>query len=454
MPGPLSMRSFALATDLYELTMAAAYFCNRISAVATFELFVRELPPARRFLLVAGLDQALDYLEALRFSPEDIDYLRRHPSFSTVPSAFFDYLGEFRFEGEVWAMPEGTVAFPPEPLLRVTAPILQAQIVETFLLATINFQTMIASKAARVVTAARGRPVIEFGSRRAHGSEAAMLAARAAFIGGCTGTSNVEAGLCFGVPTFGTIAHSWIMSFDDELAAFEHYTRVFPHATTLLIDTYDTLAAARKIVAAGLKPQAVRLDSGELAALSVKVREILDAGGLTATRIFASGDLDEYRIAELLQQGAPIDAFGVGTRLSTSADAPNLGGVYKLVEVQADHQRKARVKTSPGKVTLPGRKQVWRTRSADGHYDEDWIALADEPPPAPQAEPLLQLVMRNGQRTTAPIPVQEIRERALQNLDRLPEPLRELTPGPGLLVRVTPRLLAEQERAAAKCVGR
>ncbi len=447
-------RSLALATDLYELTMAAAYFCKDIRSEATFELFVRELPPQRRFLVVAGIEQALEYLAELRFSQEDIDYLQQHPSFRAVPQAFFDYLEGFRFEGEVWAMPEGTVAFANEPLVRVTAPILQAQIVETFLLATINFQTMIASKAARVVAAARGRPVIEFGSRRAHGSEAAMYAARAAYIGGCTGTSNVEAGLRFGIPTFGTIAHSWVMSFDDELTAFKGYMEVFPTTTTLLIDTYDTVAAAKKIVSAGLKPQAVRLDSGDLASLSREVREILDAGGLTATRIFASGDLDEYRIAELLLQGAPVDAFGVGTRLSTSADAPNLGGVYKLVEVAADHERKARVKTSPGKVTLPGRKQVWRVTTPEGVYEGDWIALADEERPTSHAQPLLRLMIKDGHRIEPQQETREIQERALANLAHLPEALRSLEAGPGLPVRATARLLAEQQRIAARCLGR
>lgn len=447
-------RSFALATDLYELTMAAAYFCNDIRSIATFELFIRELPQQRRFLLVAGIEQALGYLEELRFSPEDIDYLRRHPSFSTVPTAFFEHLEAFRFEGDVWAMPEGTVAFATEPIVRVTAPILQAQIVETFLLATINFQTMIASKAARVVAAARQRPVIEFGSRRAHGSEAALYAARAAYIGGCVGTSNVEAGLRFGIPTFGTIAHSWVMSFDDELTAFERYMHVFPGSTTLLIDTYDTVEAAKKIVAAGLQPQAVRLDSGDVISLSREVRRILDAGGLSATRIFVSGDLDEYRIAEILEQGAPVDAFGVGTRLSTSADAPNLGGVYKLVEIVSDHERKARVKTSPGKATLPGQKQVWRVRTPAGMYKEDWIALADEPAPAPHAEPLLRLMMERGSRVEPLRETKEIRECASRNLECLPPELRDLEPGPSFPVRVTPRLVAEQERATARCTGR
>lgn len=449
----LAPRSLALATDLYELTMAAAYFAHRIESIATFELFVRELPAKRRFLLVAGVDQVLDYLEALRFTDEDIAYLMQHPAFRAVPREFFESLRSFRFTGDVWAMPEGTVAFANEPLVRITAPILQAQIVETFLLSTINFQTMIASKAARVVHAAQGRPVIEFGARRAHGTEAAMYAARAAYIGGCAGTSNVEAGLRFGVPTFGTVAHSWIMSFDDELTAFRRFLEVFPASGTLLIDTYDTVEAARKIVRAGLKPQAVRLDSGELRTLSREVRRVLDEGGLRETRIFASGDLDEYRIAELLAGGACVDAFGVGTRLSTSADEPSLGGVYKLVEVVSDHEAKGRIKTSPGKTTFPGRKQVYRIFSPAGLVERDILALADEPPPA-GGRPLLERMMEGGRRLAPPPPLAELRERAVRELSTLPPELRALEPGPSLTVQPTPRLVEEQRKIAAARVGR
>ncbi len=446
-------RSFALATDLYELTMAAAYYTHGISSQATFELFVRELPRNRRFLLVAGIEQVLGYLEHLRFTEEDVAYLKRHPMFAAVRADFFEYLSAFRFHGDVWAMPEGTPAFANEPIVRVTAPILEAQIVETFLLATVNFQTMIASKAARVVSAAQGRPVIEFGSRRAHGSEAALYAARAAYIAGCAGTSNVEAGLRFGIPTFGTVAHSWIMSFDDELTAFRRFIEVFPAGATLLIDTYDTVEAARKIVQAGLKPQAVRLDSGELVPLSQAVRRVLDEGGLHQTRIFASGDLDEYRITALLEQGACVDAFGVGTRLSTSADEPNLGGVYKLVEVVADHEAKGRVKTSPGKATFPGRKQVYRFASATGTYERDLLALADEPPPA-GGQPLLELVMKDGQRVGNPASLEEIRTRAARELACLPDDLRRLEPGPTLPVEVSAQLLAEQRKLTAARLGR
>jgi nicotinate phosphoribosyltransferase len=443
----MTPRSLALATDLYELTMAAAYFTGDVKATATFELFVRHLPGARRYLIAAGLEQALEYLEELRFTAEDVAYLRAHRSFRDIAPAFFDYLPAFRFTGEVWALPEGTPAFQQEPLIRVTAPIIEAQVVETFLLATINFQTMIASKAARVVQAAAGRDVIEFGSRRAHGSEAALYAGRAAYVGGCTGTSNVEAGLRFGIPTFGTMAHSFVMTFDDEIDAFERYTAAFPGAAALLIDTYDTVAAARKIVAAGLRPQMVRLDSGNLDRLSRDVRRVLDDGGLRDTRIFASGDLDEWRIAELVAAAAPVDAFGVGTRLSTSADEPSLGGVYKLVELQMDRERRGRVKTSEGKATYPGRKQVWRRSGSDARYAGDVIATIDEPGPS-GAEPLLECVMRGGRRAGPPPNLSGVRERSMGLMAKLPAELKALDGAAKYPVEISERLASEQQRLA------
>jgi nicotinate phosphoribosyltransferase len=349
-----------LTTDLYELTMAAAYFENRLTHPATFELSVRKLPPHRSFLIVAGLEQALDYLANLRFTEDEIDFLRRQPVFKNVSREFFAFLGKLRFTGEVWAMPEGTVAFAHEPLLRVTAPIIEAQLVETALLSIINHQTLIASKAARVVAAARGRPVIEFGTRRAHGPQAGLLGARAAYIGGCAGTSNVEAGQRFGIPVFGTLAHSFVMSFDREEEAFRAFLKVFPDTATILVDTYDTIAAVKMLTKYRPVP-AVRLDSGNLVSLSKQVRKILDDAGMTATKIFISGDLNENRIVELLDAGAPIDAFGVGTQLSTSYDAPALGGVYKLVECG----QRGCLKLSGDKSTYPGIKQVWRSDTRD-----------------------------------------------------------------------------------------
>ena len=368
----------ALATDLYQLTMMAAYDAAGYQARTTFELFVRELPDRRSYLVAAGLAQALDYLESVSFTADEIAWLRRLPALRDVPSRFFlDVLPAFRFSGEVWAVGEGEVVFAGEPLVRVTAPALEAQLVETALLAIIGFQTSVASKASRIVDAARGRTVVEFGSRRAHGLEAACLAARAACLVGFQGTSNVEAGRRFDIPVVGTMAHSWVMAFDDELDAFRSYMAVFGTATTLLIDTYDTVAAARRIVEAGLRPAAVRLDSGDLGALARDVRGIFDAGGLAATRIFASGDLDEHRIASLLNQGAPIDAFGVGTAISTVRDAPALGAVYKLVDTEHEGRHVAVIKLSTGKMTLPGAKQVWRVTN-DGLASHDVLGLMDE----------------------------------------------------------------------------
>ena len=397
-------RAFGLTTDLYELTMAAAYFDNGLHHPAIFELFVRKLPPNRSYLIVARLEQALDYLSTLRFTSDQIDYLREHPSFNRVSGEFFDYLAEFRFRGDVWAMPEGTAAFGMEPLLRVTAPIIEAQVIETFLLSTINFQTMIASKAARVVTAAGGRDVIEFGTRRAHGTEAGLLAARAAYIGGCIGTSNVEAGQLFGIPTFGTLAHSFVMSFEDEDDAFHAFLKVFPETATVLVDTYDTIAAVKRLARGfGASIPAVRLDSGDLCELSKEVRQILNQAGMTNTKIFASGDLNEHRIADLISRGAQIDSFGVGTELATSYDAPALSGVYKLVGIEENDRVSMRMKLSHDKATYPGAKQVWRFTDGNGKYARDLIALADEDPPLVRsqglmdsARPLLEPVMKDG----------------------------------------------------------
>jgi nicotinate phosphoribosyltransferase len=291
--------------------MAAAYFEDKFAANATFELFVRSLPAERGFLVAAGLEQALDFLARVRFRDDEIEYLRQETVFHHITPAFFDYLKTFRFTGEVWAIPEGTPVFGEEPLLRVTAPIIEAQIVETFLLSTLTFQTMIASKAARVVAAADGRPVVEFGSRRAHGPEAGVLTVRAAYIGGCTASSNVEAGRRYGIPIFGTLAHAFIMAYTKEEEAFTKFHRFFPEHSVLLVDTYDTLAAVAKIIEKDLHPTAIRLDSGDLLELSLRARQRLDEAGLNDTKIFASGDLDEYAIADLVAKGARIDAFGV-----------------------------------------------------------------------------------------------------------------------------------------------
>jgi nicotinate phosphoribosyltransferase len=398
--------------------MAAAYLENHFSVVASFELFVRSLPPQRSFLIAAGLEQALECLENVRFQGEDVDYLRRQPVFQNISKGFFDYLSEFRFTGEVWAIPEGTPVFHDEPLLRVKAPIIEAQVFETLLLSTVTFQTMVASKAVRVVTAAQGKPVIEFGSRRAHGPEAGVLAARAAYIGGCVGTSNVEAGRRYGIPVFGTLAHSFVMAYQQEEEAFCQFNRLFPQHGVLLVDTYDTLAAIEKIIQSHLRPTAVRLDSGDLLTLSKQVRLRLDEGGLGKTQIFASGDLDEFAITDLLAHGAPIDAFGVGTALATSADAPSLGGVYKLVDIESSSGVSYRAKFSEEKSTYPGPKQVFRFRSPQGMYTGDVIGCEQER--MAEGEPLLQPVMKDGVRNGPRPELDAVRERVQQDLKRIP----------------------------------
>jgi nicotinate phosphoribosyltransferase len=434
------MKSLALSTDLYELTMMAGYYAAGLMPRATFELYVRELPPNRCFLIAAGLEQALDYLQALRFSSDDIEHLRCLPALQGVPRAFFDdYLPRFRFTGDVWAIEEGTPVFPPEPLLRVTAALPQAQLVETVLLAQIAFQTSVASRAVRMVEAAAGREVVEFGSRRAHGIEAGISAGRAAFVGGCSATSNVEAGRRFDIPVSGTMAHSWVTAFPTELEAFRRYTEVFGDRAVLLLDTYDTLAAARLVASSGLKPVAVRLDSGDLVTLSHKVRAILDEGGLRETKIFVSGDLDEWRIAEIVASGAPIDGFGVGAALSTSSDLPSLGAVYKLVEIESERGVVPVMKRSPGKQTHPGRKQVWR-RFDNGTAIEDVVGLADADQSPDRGQPLMVRVMRDGKREHARATSRELQLRGRKAVASLPSSVRALRGASHYLVRFGPKL--------------
>ncbi len=431
-------RHSGLATDLYQLTMAAAYHASRRNERASFELFVRKLPEERSYLIVAGLEQALDYLRHLSFSREEVEYLRGLPAFAHISTEFFDYLHGFHFTGDVWAMPEGTIAFGGEPLLRVTAPLIEAQVVETFLLATINFQTMIATKASRVVEAAGRRGVIEFGARRAHGFDAAIYAARAAFIGGCIGTSNVEAGRMFDISVHGTAAHSFTMAFDREIDSFRAYHKVFPESTTLLLDTYDTINAARLATEFGASLRGVRLDSGDLAGLSKHVRAILDEADMRQTKILASGDLDEYKIAEMLASGAPIDLFGVGTELSTSRDAPALGGVYKLVEVEYSDRVEPKMKLSREKATYPCRKQVWRCSANDGSFAGDVISIADEI--MPSDEPLLIEAMKNGEAIYAGPDLRESQNRARRQLARLPSRFKRLNNPEPYPVRYGPAL--------------
>lgn len=414
----------ALHTDLYQLTMAAGYFHRNLAdrTMATCELFVRRLPKQRRYLVASGIDRAIDYIKELRFSSEDIDYLRGLPNLREAMSDdFVAYLRNYRFRGDVWAVPEGTVMFGGEPFLRVRAPIIEAQLVETHILSTINHATMIASKAARIVHAAAGRGVLEFGTRRTH-PDAAVDAAYGAYLVGAQGTSNLEAGRRYGIPVLGTAAHMWTMTHDSERAAFENYVATFPSASTLLIDTYDTVRGAERAAAVARdKLAGVRLDSGDLGALSKQVRAVLDSAGCQAAKIVASGDLNEYKIRDLLAAGAPIDLFGVGTELVCSKDEPSLGGVYKIVQYERDGKVVPIAKFSAGKATYPGPHQVHR--AADG----DTLALADEDIP-PGAKGLLVPRLRAGETCQPAAAMEAAREHAMKQLHGLSSELLSLEP--------------------------
>ena len=424
----LKEQNMSLFTDFYELTMCASYFDNNKFDLATFDLFIRRLPENRSYLLFAGLEQVLLYLKTVKFTEEHLVYLKKQ-GFS---QQFLDYLKDFKFTGDVWAVPEGTVAFPCEPLIRVTAPIIEAQLVETFLLNTVNLQTMIATKASHVVNAARGKPVIEFGLRREHGIDAGLKVARNSYIAGCQGTSNVLAGFLYGIPVFGTMAHSFIMSYKKEIDAFRAFARTFPNKSTILIDTYDNYEGAEKAVIVakelekkGFKLNGVRLDSGDLIEVSKKVRKLLDDKGLQYVKIFASGDLDEFKIEELLTNDAKIDAFGVGTKMGTSADKPFVDVIYKLCETRGERGKFSPImKLSEGKTTLPGRKQVYRLKDENGNYSKDVIALTNE---KVNGEPLLRKVMEKGEIVIDLPTIKEIRTVAVENLVKLPKKFKKLT---------------------------
>jgi nicotinate phosphoribosyltransferase len=423
--------SSPLLTDLYELTMLQAYYERGMTDTAVFELFVRKLPPKRDFLVAAGLEQALDFIEGLSFSREELDWIAGCGHFKP---AFADRLAQLRFTGDVHALPEGTIFFPNEPLLRVTAPLPEAQLLETRVLNLVHFQTVIASKAARSRLAAGAKGLIDFGLRRAHGAEAGLLAARASYLAGFDGTSTALAGARFGIPVFGTMAHSFVQAHDGEADAFAHFAAAFPEKAVLLIDTYDTVEGARIAVRATPKLKGVRLDSGDLDDLSRKVRQILDANGAKSAIIFASGNLDEDAVGRLVAAGAPVDSFGVGTAMTTSADQPYLDAVYKLQEYAGRPRRKR----STGKATWPGRKQVYRRYAAEGSFLGDTVTLETDALPA---EPLIVPVMHSGRRLPQPS-LEESRKHCLRQLARLPKAF----PYP---VEVSPAL-----RAAAEEVDR
>jgi nicotinate phosphoribosyltransferase len=434
--------SSALLTDLYQLNMIQAYLESGQTDTAVFEFFVRKLPPQRSFLMAAGLEQALQFLENLQFSADELDWLEKSGRFS---ASLIEYLANFRFSGDVHAMAEGTVFFANEPIVRITAPLPQSQLIETRLINVLHFQSLIASKAARMVLLAPGKLLVDFGLRRAHGAEAGLMAARASYIAGFAGTATMLAEKLFGIPAYGTMAHSFVQSFDDESAAFETFARARPSNLVLLIDTYDTVTAANKVVALaprlqalGIKITGVRLDSGDLVALSRSVRRVLDEGDLKDTTIFVSGGIEEDTLAAFARDRAPIDGIGIGTSLATSSDAPALDCAYKLQEYAGLPRRKR----STGKATWPGRKQVWRRYGPDGRMTSDVLSTDDD---KHEGEPLIRPVVTGGRRVGPQRSLDDIRAHARWELSRLPAGLEMLSPITHYAAQVAPSL----ERLAA-----
>ncbi len=441
-----------LLTDLYELTMLQAYYDRGMNDVAVFEFFSRKLPRERGFLMAAGLEQVIDYLSGLRFSFEDIEYLESTRRFS---AEFLKSLEDLSFTGDVYAMPEGTLFFRDEPILRVVAPLREAQLIESRIVNLLHFQTIVASKAARCVLAAPEKLLIDFGMRRAHGAEAGLLSARASYIAGFSGTATVLAGQRYGVPVFGTMAHSFVQAHESETQAFENFARSHPANATLLIDTYDTVEAARKVVSLaaqlekeGIAIKGVRIDSGDLGQYARQVRRVLDEGGMRGITIFASSGLDEYALRDLMAAGAPIDGFGVGTRMNTSADAPFLDCAYKLVEYAGRPKRKR----SEGKATWPGRKQVFRRFDAQGRIAGDALTVEGD---LQEGVPLIEPVMIAGERLKPSPPVAALRIRAREQLASLPERLRTIERTESLTPAVSERLhaLAAQTDAETDRAG-
>ena len=438
-----------LTTDLYELNMIQAYLDRAEDKEAVFEFFVRRLPPRRGFLLAAGLADALDYLETLSFSAAEIDWLKSTGRFR---DNLIDFLKTFRFTGDVHAIPEGSVCFPNEPLIRITAPLPQAQLVESRLINILHYQTLIASKAARMVLAAPGKILSDFGLRTAHGAEAGLYSARASYLAGFAGAANVLAGERYGVPIVGTMAHSYVQVHDDEMTAFENFARARPDGVILLIDTYDTEQGARKVVELaprlardGIAIRGVRIDSGDLTAMARKVRVILDDGGLKDVIILVSGGINEDVLQMMMKEKAPIDGFGIGVNLAASVDVPALDCAYKLQEYAGTPKRKL----SEGKATWPGRKQVWRAYDADGRMRGDILSLEGNQQPG---EALIVPVMRGGKRVAPAPTLAQIRERAAADLARLPGPLARLEQGFDYPVNVANALsvLAKQIDAKAR----
>ncbi len=441
-------KQLALLTDLYQLTMAQGYFQSGKVGPATYSLFVRTYPPNRGYFVAAGLDDILNFLEEFTFQSEDIDYLH---STNIFADEFLDFLKDLRFTGEVWAIPEGRLFFKDEPIVEVTAPIIEAQLVESFIINQVNLQSLIASKAARCVHGAEGRPVVDFSLRRTHGIDAALKAARASYIGGCTSTSNTLAGKRYGIPIVGTMAHSFVSSFDHEIHAFRSFVASFPNNATLLIDTYDTLVGARRaaivareMAAKGQRLRGVRIDSGDLLLLAREVRRIFDEAGLSYVKIVGSGGLDEYDLAELSEANAPYDMYGVGTRMGVSADAPWLDMAYKLVDING----RPVLKLSTGKTSLPGPKQIFRSTQPQGQLKGDLLGLRDESHRG--AEPLLKKVMENARRVDSLPSLKEIRTNSLEELGHLDERHKSIRSPVLYPVELSPRLKRLQEEIQEK----
>lgn len=420
---------WCLSMDLYEISMAHGYQMYGMDFPATFELTFRQLPPHRGYLIATGIETAIAYCLNLRFDQESIRFLRNLPQYRNIPETFWDYLMGFSFHGDIDAVPEGTPVFANEPVLVVRGPLPEVQLLESFLLATVNFQTMIATKASRVVRAARGRSVVDFGLRRAHSPEAGFWLARAAYIGGCDSTSNLLAGYRFGIPVVGTIAHSWILAHDTEEEAFRRFYDLFPEHAVFLVDTFDTLQGVRKVIALNLPARGIRIDSGNLSQLTRTARKLLDKSGFKDMKIILSGDLNEYIIDSLMRKKVPVDAFGVGTELAVSRDAPAMTGIYKIVEWERGMERVPRMKWSPEKRTLPGRKQVYRLLDDRGRIVKDILALHDEPYPV--GVPLLKPWVRNGVLIRSLPTLDEIKKRVQNDLSTLrPQVLRFSNPAP------------------------
>jgi nicotinate phosphoribosyltransferase len=437
-------RAGPLFTDFYELTMGACYYAHRMFDTATFSLYIRDIRSTRNFFVAAGLEDALDELADFHFSKEEIEYLNSTGIFA---DDFLFYLSELRFSGNIHAMPEGTIFFANEPILEVTAPIIEAQLMETFLLNTTGFQSMIASKAARCVHTADGRPLLDFSLRRTHGRDAGLKVARSTFISGFAATSNVLAGKIYGIPISGTMAHSYVSAFDNELDAFIAYADTFPDHSIFLIDTYDSVEGARHAAAVAKEMQkrghtliGVLLDSGDMVSLSREVRRIFDAAGLYDVKIFASSGFDEFKIAKVISEGAAIDAFGVGTKVGVSADAPFVDVVYKMVRFKGRDVKKL----SPGKVTLAGEKQVFRKSDPDGSYLEDIIGLRDEI--IAEGKPLLEKVMENGNLLRSHPQLQMLQERFKENFAALDDGYKSIQDHKAYPVKLSTRLQNLQER--------